>query len=127
MNNELALQKNIEPATAASSGQRKAKQFAVNALIFGLLLLPGLASAQTADASGLFGGLTSILKSVVNLVIYEWGYYIGIITLAIQGYRWKTGRIDLMQLGGWGFGIALVFFAPNLVSSIRSAAGGSVV
>lgn len=106
--------------------EEKLAGYAAQALILGFMLLPGLANAQTADASGLFGGLTGILKSVVNLVIYEWGYYIGIITLAVQGYRWKTGRIDLMQLGGWGFGIALAFFAPNLVSSIRSAAGGAV-
>ncbi|SEB26334.1 TrbC/VirB2 family protein [Variovorax sp. YR216] len=126
MNNETALLKNTDAAPAASNERDKATELAINALVFGILLLPGLASAQTADASGLFGGLTSILKSVVNLLIYEWGYYIGIITLAIQGYRWKTGRIDLMTLGGWGFGIALVFFAPNLVGSIRSAASGSV-
>lgn len=112
--------------THQSTRQDKLAGYTAQAIVLGLLLLPGLANAQTADASGLFGGLTGILKSVVNLVIYEWGYYIGIITLAIQGYRWKTGRIDLMQLGGWGFGIALVFFAPNLVSSIRSAAGGAV-
>ncbi|MDM0015053.1 TrbC/VirB2 family protein [Variovorax sp. J22P168] len=90
-----------------------------------LTLLPELAHAQTSGGA-MFGGLTEILKSIVNLVIFEWGYYIGIITLAVQGYRWKTGRIDLMTLGGWGFGIALVFFAPSIVGELRSKAGGQV-
>ena len=88
------------------------------------LILPPLAYAQ--NVGGPFGGITAFLKSITQLLIYEWGYYIGIITLAIQGYRWKTGRIDLMQLGGWGLGIALVFFAPNIVSDLRSRAGGAL-
>ena len=95
-----------------------------NALMLVLVLSPQLAHAQ--DAAAGFGGVTSFLKSIVNLLVFEWGYYIGIITLAIQGYRWKTGRIDLMQLGGWGLGIVLVFFAPNIVGDIRSRAGGSI-
>lgn len=90
-----------------------------------LTFLPELAHAQTSGGA-MFGGLTEILKTIVNLVIFEWGYYIGIITLAVQGYRWKTGRIDLMTLGGWGFGIALVFFAPSIVGELRSKAGGPV-
>ena len=81
-------------------------------LFLGTLLLPGIACA--ADASP-FGGVTDFLRNIANLLIMEWGYYIGIITLAIQGYRWKIGSIDLMQLGGWGLGIGLVFFAPNIV------------
>jgi len=78
--------------------------------------------AWAADASPL-SGVTDFLRSIANLLILEWGYYIGIITLAIQGYRWKTGRIDLMELGGWGLGIGLVFFAPNIVSDLKSHAG----
>ncbi|SOO30923.1 TrbC/VirB2 family protein [Xanthomonas phaseoli] len=85
---------------------------------------PQLAYAQ--DAGGTFGGITAFLKSITQLLIYDWGYYIGIITLAIQGYRWKTGRIDLMQLGGWGLGIGLVFFAPNIVSDLKARSSGSI-
>jgi len=83
-------------------------------------LYPGLALAAEGSP---FGGVTEFLKSVANLLILDWGYYIGMITLAIQGYRWKTGRIDLMQLGGWGLGIGLVFFAPNIVADLKSHAG----
>lgn len=99
----------------------------VNALWMVFLLAPLLAHAQASGgAGGTFGGITAFLKSITQLLIYEWGYYIGIITLAIQGYRWKTGRIDLMQLGGWGLGIGLVFFAPNIVSDLRSRSSGSI-
>ncbi|WP_017166688.1 TrbC/VirB2 family protein, partial [Xanthomonas phaseoli] len=68
----------------------------------------------------------AFLKSITQLLIYEWGYYIGIITLAIQGYRWKSGRIDLMTLGGWGLGIGLVFFAPNIVADLKARSSGSI-
>jgi type IV secretion system protein VirB2 len=96
-----------------------------NVLAFALVLLPDLAHAQITDTSA-FGGITAFLKSITTLLIYEWGYYIGIITLAIQGYRWKSGRIDLMTLGGWGLGIGLVFFAPNIVNDLKSRSAGAI-
>ncbi|KGU56939.1 type VI secretion protein [Xanthomonas phaseoli pv. phaseoli] len=102
----------------------KALGLTANALVMALVFLPQLAYAQ--DAGGTFGGITAFLKSITQLLIYDWGYYIGIITLAIQGYRWKTGRIDLMQLGGWGLGIGLVFFAPNIVSDLKARSSGSI-
>jgi type IV secretion system protein VirB2 len=124
----MKLQQEIKNQSTAA--QRKGDKvdkvldLMANALVVALVSLPQFAYAQ--DAGGPFGGITAFLKSITNLLIFEWGYYIGIITLAIQGYRWKTGRIDLMALGGWGLGIGLVFFAPNIVSDLRSRAGGSV-
>ncbi|ARE58998.1 TrbC/VirB2 family protein [Xanthomonas citri] len=102
----------------------KALGLTANALVIALVFLPQLAYAQ--DAAGTFGGITAFLKSITQLLIYEWGYYIGIITLAIQGYRWKSGRIDLMTLGGWGLGIGLVFFAPNIVADLKARSSGSI-
>lgn len=99
-------------------------RWAVECAALAFIFMPHLAHAQSMG--GTFGGITDFLKSIAQLIIYEWGYYIGIITLAIQGYRWKTGRIDLMQLGGWGLGIALVFFAPNIVSDLRARSGGAI-
>jgi type IV secretion system protein VirB2 len=93
------------------------------AMALWLCLCPELAWAIAPDATSPFSGVTDFLHSVATLLIMDWGYYIGIITLAIQGYRWKTGRIDLMQLGGWGLGIGLVFFAPNIVADLKSHAG----
>lgn len=94
------------------------------AYVIGLSLIFLPEAAYAADSAKTFAGVTDFLKSITNLLIYEWGYYLGIITLAIQGYRWKTGRIDLMQLGGWGLGIALVLFAPNIVGDLKSRSGG---
>lgn len=95
------------------------------AVLLLLMTLPEVSHAAP-DSAKTFGGVTEFLKSITSLLIFEWGYYIGIITLAIQGYRWKTGRIDLMQLGGWGLGIALVLFAPNIVGDLKSRAGGQL-
>ena len=103
----------------------KVLNLTANFLVMVLLLFPQLAHAQFGG-SGTFNGITAFLKSITQLFIYEWGYYIGIITLAIQGYRWKTGRIDLIQLGGWGLGIGIVFFAPNIVADLKARSVGSI-
>lgn len=94
-------------------------------ILFGAMLL-GPSIAHASSASGAYSGITSILSDIANLLIYEWGYYLGIITLAIQGIRWKTGRIDLMTLFGWFAGIGIVFFAPTFVRSIRDSSGGRI-
>ncbi|AKK24995.1 TrbC/VirB2 family protein [Pandoraea oxalativorans] len=111
--------------TPATDKMDRVLNCTAHVLMFALVFLPQFANAQSAGG-GAFDGITQFLKSITQLLIYEWGYYIGIITLAIQGYRWKTGRIDMMALGGWGLGIGLVFFAPNIVSDLKSRAGGSV-
>lgn len=69
------------------------------------------------------GGVTDFLRLFVNLLIFEWGYYIGIITLAYQGMRWWGGRISLEALGVWGLGVGIVFFAPSIVQHFRNSAG----
>ena len=117
-------------SAAGARALRDARLDLVLSIILNMLLLiyfftPEIAFAQASDSKA-FGGITDFLKSITKLLIMEWGYYIGIITLAIQGYRWKTGRIDLMQLAGWGLGIGLVFFAPTIVADLRSRAGSIV-
>ncbi|MEX3556791.1 MAG: TrbC/VirB2 family protein [Burkholderia gladioli] len=123
---EQEIQTQKEQPVAPRKGDKvdKVLDLTANALVVALIFLPQLAHAQ--DAGGTFGGITAFLKSITQLLIYDWGYYIGIITLAIQGYRWKTGRIDLMQLGGWGLGIGLVFFAPNIVADLKARSAGSI-
>lgn len=98
--------------------------YAADAVIVAALLLPQLALA--ADASGIMSGVTAFLKTLVNLLIFEWGYYLGIATLAIKGYRYWTGHTTLADLGVWGLGVALVFFAPNIVQQFRQGASGTV-
>lgn len=94
-------------------------------ICLGLMLL-GPEIACASSTSGAFSGITDILSEIANLLIFEWGYYLGIITLAIQGIRWKTGRIDLMTLGGWFIGIVIVFFAPSFVRNIRDSSAGRI-
>lgn len=124
------MEKNEAIEKDTTAGPRKGDKvdrvldLAANVLVMALVFLPQLGYAQ--DVGGTFGGITAFLKSITQLLIYEWGYYIGIITLAIQGYRWKSGRIDLMTLGGWGLGIGLVFFAPNIVSDLKARSSGSI-
>ncbi|MBV6816271.1 TrbC/VirB2 family protein (plasmid) [Xanthomonas campestris pv. passiflorae] len=124
MEKNEAIEKDTAVGPRKGDKVDKALGLTANALVMALVFLPQLAYAQ--DAGGTFGGITAFLKSITQLLIYDWGYYIGIITLAIQGYRWKTGRIDLMQLGGWGLGIGLVFFAPNIVSDLKARSSGSI-
>ncbi|CEH61898.1 VirB2 [Xanthomonas citri pv. citri] len=124
MEKNEAIEKDTAGGPRKGDKVDKALGLTANALVMALVFLPQLAYAQ--DAGGTFGGITAFLKSITQLLIYDWGYYIGIITLAIQGYRWKTGRIDLMQLGGWGLGIGLVFFAPNIVSDLKARSSGSI-
>ncbi|MCC8532605.1 TrbC/VirB2 family protein [Xanthomonas phaseoli] len=124
MEKNEAIEKDTAGGPRKGDKVDKALGLTANALVMALVFLPQLAYAQ--DAGGTFGGITAFLKSITQLLIYEWGYYIGIITLAIQGYRWKTGRIDLMTLGGWGLGIGLVFFAPNIVSDLKARSSGSI-
>lgn len=102
----------------------KLSRYQIKTMFLSLCIaVPEVAFADMGSSQA-FGGITQFLKQIAQLLIFEWGYYIGIITLAIQGYRWKTGRIDLMQLGGWGLGIGIVLFAPNIVSELKSHAGG---
>jgi len=97
-----------------------------NVLMLALMIAPEFAQAQAVGSTAAFGGISDFLKMIANLLVFEWGYYIGIITLAIQGFRWKTGRIDLMTLGGWGLGIGIVFFAPSIVKDLRSRTAGTI-
>lgn len=117
-------QKNLQQRDIVKGAVMKfgLRSILMSAILLGVVL-PEFALAQTGSSQA-FGGITQFLKSIAQLLIFEWGYYIGVITLAIQGYRWKTGRIDLMQLGGWGLGIGIVLFAPNIVSELKSHAGG---
>lgn len=96
-----------------------------HSLLVILLIAPEIAQAQTAT-TGAFGGITTALKSIAQAVIFDWGYYIGIISLGVQGYRWKMGRIDSMHLLYWGLGISMVFFAPNIVGYLKSNSAGSI-
>lgn len=113
--------------TTISERNDKILSVIANSLLLVLLFAPELAQAQTTSTtSTALSGITVTLKGVAQAVIFDWGYYIGIISLGIQGYRWKMGRIDTMHLVQWGLGISLVFFAPNIVTDLKSRSQGSI-
>ncbi|MEW4339650.1 TrbC/VirB2 family protein [Chromobacterium vaccinii] len=87
-----------------------------------LMLTPCAAMADGVGIADMFAPVTSMLKEIVNLLIFTWGYYLGILALAVQGIRCWQGKIGLDRLGIWAIGITIVFFAPNLVSYWKNKA-----
>lgn len=88
-----------------------------------LALSPELAMAQQSNP---LGAASTFLKMIVQTVIFDWGYYIGIGSLGIIGYRWWTGRMDMMEALKWGGGAMLVFFSPNVVQTLKSMSSGTL-
>ena len=76
---------------------RKTGRYWLNNVLFVVVLVMVAEPANAADLSGIFGGVTDTLKSVVKLLIYDWSYYIGIAALALQGYRWWASHITMMD------------------------------
>lgn len=99
---------------------RRLKAAVAQALVLGVMLAPELAHAQAMG--GLFAGITEFFRELVRVLILEWGFYLGILGLAIQGFRAKMGHISWGSFGGWFVGISVVFFAPAIVTYIRDRA-----
>lgn len=117
-------------ATCINKNSRSAKidrilNYIFNGFMLLLMLSPEIAQADI-DGTADFGGITEILKGLAKTVIYDWGFYIGIISLALIGFRWKTGHMSLADVGRWAGGIICVFFAPSIVKMIRDHAGSQL-
>lgn len=97
----------------------------VAVLMVALIALPGVALAQTSGSSAL-DGITNFMKMIVNLLIFEWGKYIAILTLAFNAFRLKGGKISWMDFGGWLAGCLVLFFAPDIVDMLMSNSKGRV-
>lgn len=93
--------------------------------LFGSLLTFSLLP-EFANADMDFSALTNLAKSVVTFLIFDLGYYIGIAAIAIQGLRAKSGRISWAEFIATGIGVFIVFFAPNIVTTIKSGAASSI-
>lgn len=111
-----------DAGSAARHGERLARLGSVS-LVLLMAMAPELAHAQAA--AGILAPVTNFLKAIAQTLILDWGYYIGIIALAVQGIRCWRGHIDIMAFGVWAIGIIAVFFAPNIVQELR--AGAAVV
>lgn len=108
-----------------SASMKPARLLRQTGMFVAFLLLASPAWAA-GDLVAAFSGITDVLKSLVRLLIFEWGYYLGIAALALQGYRWWAGHITMMDFLKWATGIVFVFFAPSIVDSIRSSASGTI-
>ena len=99
----------------------KATKFATLGSILSLALIPEFANAALD-----FSGLKGMAKDFVSFLIFDVGYYLGIAAIAFCGFQAKSGRMSWGQFGWAVFGIFLVFFAPNLVDTIKEGAQSSL-
>jgi len=99
----------------------KATKIAVLGSLFSFAVLPELANAALD-----FSGLKNLAKDVVSFLIFDIGYYLGIAAIAFCGFQAKSGRMSWGQFGWAIAGVFLVFFAPNLVDTIKEGAQSSL-
>lgn len=99
----------------------KAEKIAVLGSLFSLALLP-----EFANAAMDFSSVKNLLKDIVSFLIFDIGYYLGILAIVVQGFRAKSGRVEWSTFGWTVAGVFLVFFAPNIVAEIKSGAATSL-
>ena len=99
----------------------KAEKIAVLGSLFSISLLPEFANAALDMRS-----VKNLLKDVVSFLIFDIGYYLGILAIVVQGFRATTGRVAWSTFGWTVAGVFLVFFAPNIVTEIKSGAASSL-
>ena len=99
----------------------KAEKIAVLGSLFSISLLPEFANAALDMSS-----VKNLLKDVVSFLIFDIGYYLGILAIVVQGFRAKSGRVEWSTFGWTVAGVFLVFFAPNIVTEIKSGAATSL-
>lgn len=99
----------------------KAEKIAVLGSLFSISLLPEVANAALDMSS-----VKNLLKDIVSFLIFEIGYYLGILAIVVQGFRAKGGRVEWSTFGWTVAGVFLVFFAPNIVAEIKAGAASSL-
>ena len=99
----------------------KAEKTLLLGSLFSISLLP-----EVANAALNFSSLTNLFKDVVSFLIFDIGYYLGILAIVITGYKAKSGHISWSAFGWAVAGIFLVFFAPNIVTEIKNGAANSL-
>ena len=81
---------------------------------------------EFANAAMDFSSVKNLLKDIVSFLIFDIGYYLGILAIVVQGFRAKSGRVEWSTFGWTVAGVFLVFFAPNIVAEIKSGAATSL-
>ena len=99
----------------------KAEKTLVLGSLLSLSVLPDVANAAMD-----FSSVTNLLKDVVSFLIFDIGYYLGILAIVVQGFRAKSGRVEWSTFGWTIAGVFLVFFAPNIVGEIKSGASSAL-
>ncbi|MBU5224240.1 TrbC/VirB2 family protein, partial [Vibrio cholerae] len=67
---------------------RAEKTLLIGSLI-SISLLP-----EVANAALNFSSLTNLAKDIVSFLIFDIGYYLGILAIVITGYKAKSGHIS---------------------------------
>lgn len=88
-----------------------------------MVFLPELAHAQGTGGGGGGGFLdsfTALFEAVGELLTTVWARAVGIIAIAVTGYLFFTGRLEMRWAAAVVLGIIFVFGAPAIVDSISN-------
>ena len=88
-----------------------------------IFLIPETAMAQATGGTGGGGFLdsfTSLFDAIGELLTTVWARAIGIIAIAVTGYLFFTGRLEMRFAAAVILGIIFVFGAPAIVDSISN-------
>ena len=90
-------------------------------VLFTLLVLPDQALAQgAAGGGGFLDSFTALFDAIGDLLTTVWARAIGIIAIAVTGYLFFTGRLEMRWAAAVVLGIIFVFGAPAIVDSISN-------
>ena len=79
---------------------------------------PELAYAQAAGGGGFLDSFTALFDAIGDLLTTVWARAVGIIAIAVTGYLFFTGRLEMRWAAAVVLGIIFVFGAPAIVDSI---------
>ena len=85
-----------------------------------VLFLPEAAYAQGTGGGGFLDSFTSLFDAVGEVLTTTWARAIGVIAVAVTGYLFFTGRLEMRWAVAVILGIIFVFGAPAIVDSIAA-------
>lgn len=97
------------------------KIFVVMAVLI-LFIIPEAALAQGTGGGGggFLDSFTGLFDAIGELLTTVWARAIGIIAIAVTGYLFFTGRLEMRWAAAVILGIIFVFGAPAIVDSIAA-------
>ena len=85
-----------------------------------LSLLPSQAFADSATG---IAGFTSVADTILQFLTGPIATAVGAIAIALVGYRWFSGRMEMGRAAATVGGIVLIIGSAQIVSFIRTGAG----